>query len=176
LLALMLLHDSRRGARINPAGEMVLLEDQNRGLWNRGYIEEGIQTLRQALALHNPGPYQVQAAISALHAEAHSASETDWRQIAKLYHILEKMSPSPVVRLNRAVAVAMSEGPQVGLRLLYPLAETMSQYYPYHVALADLLRRSNQREAAADAFQRALSLCSNRLERDYLQRQIDLLS
>jgi RNA polymerase sigma-70 factor (ECF subfamily) len=175
LLALMLLHDSRRHARVSKDGQLVLLEDQDRSTWNRSYIEEGTIILKQALALRTPGPYQVQAAISALHAEAERPIDTDWRQIAKLYHILEQMSPSPVVRLNRAVAVAMAEGAQAGLRLLTPLSEVMNDYYPYHVALADLLRRDNQREAAVRAFQRALALCSNRLEREYLQRQIDQL-
>ena len=176
LLALMLLHDSRRRARISALGELVLLEDQDRSLWNRGYIEEGTRILRQALTLRSPGPYQMQAAISALHAEAPCARETDWKQIAKLYHLLEQMSPSPVIRLNRAVAVAMSDNAAAGLCLLDSLAGAMDDYYPYHVALADLLRRDNQRQAAAAAYKRALALCSNRLERDYLQRQIDQLT
>jgi RNA polymerase sigma-70 factor (ECF subfamily) len=172
LLALMLLHDSRRDARVNAAGELVLLEDQERSAWDRAQIHEGIAILEGALALRNSGPYQVQAAISAVHAEAAYAEETDWQQIVELYRILRTMTPSPVVDVNGAVAVAMAEGPQAGLRLLYQLGEVLDGYYPYHAALADLLRRTNQREAAADAYERALALCQNRPERAYLQRRL----
>jgi RNA polymerase sigma-70 factor, ECF subfamily len=173
LLALMLLHDSRRSARITPTGELILLEEQDRALWEREKIQEGIAILDEALALHDPGPYQVQAAISALHAEAQRAEATDWQQIAMLYDTLAKMTPSVVVEVNRAVAVAMARGPAEGLQMLLRLESQADGLYPYHAARADLLRRTNQREAAADAYQRALDLCGNRAERTYLQRRLD---
>jgi RNA polymerase sigma-70 factor (ECF subfamily) len=173
LLALMLLHDSRRAARTDAEGNLVLLEDQDRSLWNRAQIEEGIAMLDSALALYSPGPYQVQAAISALHAEAATAAETDWTQIAALYGGLALMLPTPVVEINRAVAVAMANSPTVGLLILLRLGDRMDDYYPYHAARADLLRRTNQREAAADAYERALALCSNPAERAYFQRRRD---
>ncbi|NLF79126.1 MAG: RNA polymerase sigma factor [Chloroflexi bacterium] len=172
LLALMLLHDSRRETRLNAADELVLLDEQDRTRWDRAKIEEGTAVLGAALALNDPGPYQVQAAISALHAEAATPGETDWMQIAALYAALAVMLPSPVVEVNRAVAVAMAQGPGVGLALLHRI-EGMEHYYPYHAARADLLRRTNQREAAADAYRRALDLCGNSAERAYLQRRID---
>ncbi len=173
LLALMLLHDSRREARVSPAGELVLLEAQDRALWDQTQIREGVALLEETLHMRQSGPYQVQAAISALHAQAARAEDTDWPQIAALYHALSRMSPSPVIRVNRAVAVAMAEGAQAGLRLLYPMCDALAGYYPYHVAVADLLRRSNQREAAADAYERALALCHNNMERAYLQRRLN---
>jgi RNA polymerase sigma-70 factor (ECF subfamily) len=173
LLALMLLHDSRRDARVNAVGELILLEEQDRSRWDQAQIREGIAILEGALALRNSGPYQVQAAISAVHAESASADETDWSQIVELYRILRTMTPSPVVDVNGAVAVAMAEGPQAGLRLLYLLGDMLDGYYPYHAALADLLRRTKQREAAADAYERALALCQNQPERAYLQRRLD---
>ncbi len=173
LLALMLLHDSRRETRLTPTGELVLLEEQDRTRWDRAKIEEGIAILDEALALHDPGPYQVQAAISALHAEARTADATDWRQIAALYDSLARMTSSAVVEVNRAVAVAMAQGAQEGLQLLLQLDGRVDNYYPYHAARADLLRRANQREAAAHAYKRALDLCSNRAERAYLQWRLD---
>ena len=172
LLALMLLHDSRRETRLNSTGELILLEEQNRTVWDRAKIHEGLAVLNEALALHEPGPYQVQAAISALHAEAPTPEATDWHHIAALYGTLATMTQSAVVEVNRAVAVAMSQGPGVGLALLQQI-EDMDEYYPYHAARADLLRRTNQREAAADAYQRALALCSNGTERAYLQRRLN---
>jgi RNA polymerase sigma-70 factor, ECF subfamily len=174
LLALMLLHDARREARLDAAGELVLLDDQDRMRWDQAKIQEGVAVLDEALALHDPGPYQVQAAISALHAEAATPEETDWSQIAALYRTLAVVMPSPVVEVNRAVAVAMAQSPAEGLELLYRI-EGVEEYYPYHVARADLLRRTNQREAAADAYQRALELCQNSAERAYLQRRLDEL-
>jgi len=173
LLALMLLHDSRRSARITPTGELILLEEQDRALWEREKIQEGIAILDEALVLHDPGPYQVQAAISALHAEAQRAEATDWQQIAMLYDTLAKMTPSVVVEVNRAVAVAMARGAAEGLQILLRLESQADGLYPYHAARADLLRRTNQREAAADAYQRALDLCGNKAERAYLQRRLD---
>jgi RNA polymerase sigma-70 factor (ECF subfamily) len=173
LLALMLLHDSRRETRLNQAGELVLLEEQDRLRWDQAKIHEGIAILDEAMALRDPGPYQVQAAISALHAEARTAPTTDWHQIAALYGTLSQMIPSIVVEVNRAVAVAMAEGPQEGLEMLLRLETRADSFYPYHAARADLLRRTNQREAAADAYQRALDFCGNSAERVYLQRRLD---
>jgi RNA polymerase sigma-70 factor (ECF subfamily) len=176
LLALMLLHDSRRETRLDASGDLVLLEQQDRARWDQARIREGTAILDEALTLYDPGPYQVQAAISALHAAAQTAEATDWQQIAALYNTLARMSPSAVVEVNRAVAVGMAQGPQAGLQLLLRLDEQMDGYYPYHAARADLLRRTNQREAAADAYQRALSLCGNGAERAYLQRRFDEMS
>ena len=173
LLALMLLHHSRRETRLTKTGELVLLEQQDRTRWDQGKIQEGIAVLEEALALYDPGPYQVQAAISALHAEARTAEATDWRQIAALYDTLALMTPSVVIDVNRAVAVAMAQGAQAGLERLLLLEDQADNYYPYHAARADLLRRTNQREAAADAYRRALDLCGNRAERAYLQRRLD---
>ncbi|MBI5565430.1 MAG: RNA polymerase sigma factor [Chloroflexi bacterium] len=175
LLALMLLHDSRRGARLNAAGELVVLDEQDRSRWDQAKIHAGIAVLDEALTLNDPGPYQVQAAISALHAEAPTADVTDWRQIAALYNSLATMTPSVVVEVNRAVAVAMAYGVEAGLQLLLRLDDQADDYYPYHAARADLLRRNGEREAAADAYQRALALCGNRAERAYLQRRLDEL-
>ena len=176
LLALMLLHDSRRETRLDAAGEIVLLAEQERRRWDRAKIQEGIALLDGALALNDPGPYQVQAAISALHAEAATPEATDWRQIAALYDSLAHMTPSLVVEVNRAVAVAMARGPHAGLQMLQRLAGQADGYYPYHAACADLLRRTNQRAAAAHAYERALALCGNRAERAYLQRRLDEMS
>ncbi len=173
LLALMMLHDSRRETRLNAAGDLVLLDEQDRTRWDQAKIHEGIAVLDEALALYDPGPYQVQAATSALHAEAPTAEATDWRQIAALYGTLATMTPSAVVEVNRAVAVAMAWGTQAGLQMLLRLDSQADGYYPYHAARADLLRRTNQREAAADAYERALALCGNSAERAYLQRRLD---
>lgn len=171
LLALMLLHDSRQAARVNAAGELVLLEDQDRMLWNQAQIQAGIHLLETALKWRNPGPYQLQAAISAVHAEASTPADTDWQQIAELYRVLLTMLPTPIVAVNRAVAVGMAHSPAAGLQLLLGIGEKLDHYYPYHVARADLLRRTGQREAAADAYQQALELCGNAMERAHLQKQ-----
>jgi RNA polymerase sigma-70 factor (ECF subfamily) len=173
LLALMLLHDSRREARLNAAGELILLDEQDRSRWDQDRIREGTAILDRALTLNEPGPYQVQAAISALHAQAPTAEATDWRQIAMLYDTLAIMTPSVVVEVNRAVAVALAYGASVGLQRLLDLEDQADGYYPYHAARADLLRRTNQREAAAEAYEQALALCSNNAERAYLQRRRD---
>ncbi len=175
LLALMLLHDSRRQARLDETGKLILLSDQDRTRWDRSEIREGIEVLDQALALRSPGPYQVQAAISSLHAQAPTAEATDWHAIAALYKTLALMAPSLVVEVNRAVAVSMAEGPGEGLRILAALGGQAGGYYPYHVARADLLRRSGQLEEASAAYQRAISLCDNPAERAHLQRQAELL-
>lgn len=171
LLALMLLHDSRRLARSGASGDLILLEAQDRSQWDQAQIREGIAILDAALAQSSPGPYQVQAAISALHAEAPSVETTDWQQIAALYGTLASMTPSAVVEVNRAVAVAMAYGEQAGLRLLLRLGDQLDRYYPYHAARADLLRRAGETEAAADAYEQALDLCGNPAERAYLQRR-----
>ncbi|MCI0708598.1 MAG: RNA polymerase sigma factor [Chloroflexi bacterium] len=173
LLALMLLHDSRHEARLDKAGELVLLDEQDRTLWDQTKIDEGTAILDMALTLYQPGPYQVQAAISALHAEAATPEATDWRQIAMLYGSLATMRPSMVVEVNRAVAVAMAWGAPAGLKMLLPLDAEADDFYPYHAARADLLRRTNQREAAADAYERAIALCGNSAERSYLQRRLN---
>jgi RNA polymerase sigma-70 factor (ECF subfamily) len=176
LLALMLLHDSRREARLNATGELVLLDEQDRTQWDQAKIIEGTAVLDEALLLHDPGPYQVQAAISALHAEAETAEATDWPQIAILYDTLVQMVPSVVIEVNRAVAVAMAWGAKTGLDLLLRLEEEADGFYPYHAARADLLRRTGQYEAAADAYERAVALCTNSAERAYLQRRLDAMN
>jgi len=178
LLALMLLHSSRRAARVDAAGDLVLLEDQDRTLWNWAEIVEGMETLDAALVMRCPGPYQIQAAISALHAEAPTSNETDWQQIALLYARLADMTPSPVVELNQAVAVAMAEGPDAGLEMLdrLRLGEALAHYYLYHAARADLLRRAGRTEEAAASYREALSLCQNRIERRFLQRRLTELA
>ena len=166
LLALMLLQDSRRHARSGPGGELVLLEDQDRSLWNRARIDEGLRVLERALELRRSGPYQLQAAIAALHAEARSAEETDWLQVAALYRELEESTGSPVVALNRAVAIAMSNGYDRGLELMDGLP--LEGYHLFHAARADLLRRLDRREEAAAAYRRALELTGSEPERRFL--------
>ena len=174
LLALMLLHASRRAARVDAAGDLVLLEDQDRTLWNWAEIVEGMEILDKALAMRRPGPYQIQAAISALHAEAPTPAETDWQQIALLYARLADMTPSPVVELNQAVAVAMAEGPDAGLEMLdrLRLGEALAHYHLYHAARADLLRRAGRTTEAAGSYREALRFCQNRIERRFLQRRL----
>ncbi len=167
LLALLLLNDSRRTARV-AAGRLVLLEHQDRSRWNQAQIDEGTTLLHEALSREAVGMYQLQAAISALHAEASKAANTDWAQIAALYGALAAMTGSPVVQVNRAVAVAMAHGAAAGLGLLLELDDAMADYFPYHAARADLLRRAGEREAAADAYARAVTLCQTALERAYL--------
>ena len=173
LLALMLLHESRRETRLDAKDRLILLDEQDRTRWDQAKIHEGIAVLDEALALYDPGPYQVEAAISALHSAAPTAEETDWQQIAALYGTLAVMMPSPVVEVNRTVAVAMAWGAQAGLPLLQRLDSKAKGYYPYHIAHADLLRRMNQYQAAADAYEQALALCGNSAERAYLQQRLD---
>ena len=174
LLALMLLHHARRRARIDANGDAVILEQQDRSRWDRAAIAEGVALLDRALALRRAGPYQIQAAIAALHDEAATAEETDWPQIAALYTTLARLTPSPVVELNRAVAVAMAWGPECGLALLDrpELAAPLAEYQHYHAARADLLRRSGCRDQAISAYVRALELCQNAAERCFLQRRL----
>jgi RNA polymerase sigma-70 factor (ECF subfamily) len=170
LLSLMLLQDSRRDARMGPDAELVLLEDQDRLLWNRGRINEGLRMLDRALALRRPGSYQLQAAIAALHAQAATPDETDWPQIAVLYAELERSTASPVVTLNRAVAVAMADGYEHGLALMEGLP--LDGYHLYHAARADLLRRLERHAEAATAYRRALELTDSEPERRFLTRRL----
>ncbi len=174
LLALMLLHDSRREARIGPAGELITLEEQDRSRWDRDQIAEGIGLIEQALRMRRPGPYQVQAAIAALHARAASPEQTDWAQIAALYGVLARMTPSPVVELNRAVAIAMAEGIEAGLGLIERLGSSreLEGYHLYHAARADLLRRLGRWGEAAEAYRRALEGVATEPERRYLLRRL----
>jgi RNA polymerase sigma-70 factor, ECF subfamily len=174
LLALMLLHDSRRHARIDGAGMLVTLEEQDRSLWNREQIREGLALVEAALRRGGGGPYQLQAAIAAVHAEAATAAATDWRQIAALYGELARIEPNPVVLLNRAVAIGMSEGLRRGLALIEALSG-LDNYHLFHAARADLLRRLGSRPAAAGAYRRALTLTDNTIERAYLERRLAML-
>ena len=172
LLALMLLQHSRHGARTDEAGGLVLLEDQDRARWDRDMIDEGRAALDAAMALGRPGPYQLQAAIAALHARAPRPQDTDWPQIAGLYRALGHMTPSPVIELNRAVAVAMAEGPAEGLPLVEALAADLDGYHLFHAARADLLRRLARRDDAAAAYRRALELATNPAERAFLEERL----
>lgn len=174
LLALMLLHHSRRHARMGQTGKLVLLEEQNRALWDTAEIAEGTAILEAALLMHCPGPYQIQAAIAALHTEATTPQETDWIQIAALYDRLVEMIPSPIVELNRAVAVAMVNGPIRGLALLEQLANqgSLTNYYLFHAARADLLRRAGWLSEAHAAYTKALSLTQNHIEQAFLQQRL----
>jgi RNA polymerase sigma-70 factor (ECF subfamily) len=167
LLALMLLHDVRRDARLDEAGDLVLLEDQDRALWDDERIDEGRRVLDRALPLRRPGPYQLQAAIASLHLEP----ETDWPQVALLYARLSHFTPSPVIELNRAVAVAMSDGPEHGLALIDGI-EGLDAYRHLHSARGDLLRRLGRRGEAAQAYTRALELAQQPTERAFLKRRL----
>jgi RNA polymerase sigma-70 factor (ECF subfamily) len=167
LLALMLLHDARREARLDEAGELVLLEDQDRSLWDGARVEEGRRVLDRALPLRRPGPYQLQAAIASLHLEP----ETDWAQVAALYQRLVCIMPSPVVELNRAVAVAMAQGPQEGLELIDRIGG-LEKYRHLHSARADLLRRLGRGDEAAEEYGRAIELASQPAERAFLERRL----
>lgn len=173
LLALMLLHHSRREARVR-AGELITLEEQDRSLWDREAIAEGIALTGRALRRGAPGPYQLQAAIAALHAEAPTAGATDWPQIAALYEELLKWNPSRVIALNHAVAVAMGAGLEAGLGRIDALGATgeLDGYYLFHAARAEILRRLNRGPAAAEAYRRALALATNAVERRFLQRRL----
>jgi RNA polymerase sigma-70 factor (ECF subfamily) len=177
LLALMLLHDARRGARVDEHGRYVALDEQDRSLWDRGRIREGQRALEQALRLRHPGPYQVQAAIAALHVEAPSADEADWGQIVRLYEALARLDPSPVVEVNRAVAVGFASGAHAGLELLAPLLEDpgLERYQPLQAAHAELLRRTGDRAGAAQAYVRAIALSGNAVERAELERRLERL-
>jgi RNA polymerase sigma-70 factor (ECF subfamily) len=166
----VLLQDARRDARVSPDGRLVLLEDQNRALWDDAEIAQGRTALERALVLRMPGPYQLQAAIASLHTE----EETDWREIALLYSRLLDFAPSPVVELNRAVAVAMAHGAEEGLALADSI-DGLDDYYLLHATRADLLRRLERHAAAVEAYARALALAPSELERDFLRGRIAAL-
>jgi RNA polymerase sigma-70 factor (ECF subfamily) len=170
LLALMLLHDARREARTDEVGDIVLLEDQDRARWDAERIAEGRALVERALALRRPGPYQIQAAINAVHTDASRADQTDWSQIVQLYDQLATVAPSPVVSMNRAIAVAELDGPDVGLAALEGLA--LDDYQPFHATRADLLRRTGRSAESADAYRRALELTANDTERRFLERRL----
>ena len=177
LLALMLFTHSRREARVNDQGDLVLLEAQDRQKWDQVEIKSGQRLIESALAAGLPGKYQLQAAIAGLHISAHRAEDTDWAQIAVYYRRLNELAPSPVVQLNHAVAVSMTASPQRGLELLeaIPEAEALDRYTPYYAARADLLRRAGRKKEALDAYQEALALTSNEAERAFLQGRADAL-
>jgi RNA polymerase sigma-70 factor, ECF subfamily len=174
LLALMLLHESRRAARATPDGDLVLLEDQDRSQWNRELIGEGKGLIEQSLHTGRFGVYTIQAAISAVHAEASSATQTDWAQIVALYDVLMRSAPSPVIELNRAVAVAMRDGMEAGLALIDAILERgeLSDYHLAHAARADLCRRLGRAREARVAYERALSLAQQEPERRFLKQRL----
>jgi RNA polymerase sigma-70 factor (ECF subfamily) len=173
LLALMLLHDSRRHARLDAANDLVVLEEQDRGLWNHEQISEALPLVREALSAR-PGPFALQAAIAAQHCQAARAEDTDWPEIVQLYSLLERQQPSPIVSLNRAVAVAMADGPQSGLAIIDSLAAAgaLDDYHLLHAARADLLRRAGFTSEAGESYGRALALVTNESERRYLERRL----
>lgn len=178
LLALMLLHESRHIARTSPDGDIVLLEDQDRSLWNQGFIEEGSRLARQAWGAERVGPYTIQAAISAVYAAAPSFDETDWGQIVGLYELLLQITPSPVVEISRAVAVAMRDGPAAGLALIDEILERgdLANYHPAYVARGDLNRRLGKTAEAQAAYQQALSLAEQEPEQRFIEKQLAALS
>ena len=178
LLALMLLHDSRRAARTSADGDVILLDDQDRSLWNRQQIEEGARLVRQALATRRFGAYTIQAAIAGVHAGARDAAATDWSEIAGLYDVLQRLTPSPVVELNRAVAIAMRDGPEAGLALVDAILARgdLGDYRLAHAARAELCRRLGRAVEARTSFERALALTKQEPERRLLERRIAALS
>ena len=172
LLALMLLHESRREARTDATGDIILLEEQDRLRWNREFIAEARALLARAFAAEPIGGYTIQAAISAVHADAPTAAATDWTQVVAWYDVLVQAMPSPVIELNRAVAIAMRDGPDIGLKHLKPLQATLAQYHLFHAAHGDLLRRAGRRTEAAVAYRRALALVQQEPERRFLMRRL----
>jgi len=177
LLSLMLLHDARRAARVDPRGRYAALDAQDRSLWDRDRIADGLATLERAVSLQRPGEYQLQAAITALQIEAPDAEKTDWAQIAELYGALARLNPSPVVELNRAVAVGLADGPAAGLTLLEPLLRdpAFERYQPLHAAHAELLSRAGDASAAAASYERAIALTANAVEVAELERRLGAL-
>ena len=175
LLALMLLQDSRRDARMNADGKFVTLEEQNRSRWDREEIDEGLQLVEKALKMGGVGNYQIQAAIAAVHSEASTADQTDWPQVVALYRELMRINSSPVIALNHAAAVAMSEGAESGLALINEAntGNRLENYYLFHASRADLLRRLNRLDEAATSYTRALSLTTNRIEQQYLRERLN---
>jgi RNA polymerase sigma-70 factor (ECF subfamily) len=174
LLALMLLQESRRAARTSPGGDLILLNEQDRSLWHREQIAEGSALVERALASRRFGPYTLQAAIAAVHAEASSAAATDWPQIVGLYDVLLRVDPSPVVELNRAVAVAMRDGPAAGLALIDAILarSDLADYHLAHSARADMCRRLGKTAEARSAYERALDLTLQEPERRFLERRL----
>lgn len=175
LLALMQLHRARRRARLTPSGDIIPLEEQDRSLWDQAQIAAAIRQLETALARRRPGPYQLQAAISAVHAEAARFAETRWREIVQLYDLLLVLQPNPVAELNRAVALSYHAGPEPALVALVPLAEPLATYQPYHAARADFLRRTGDVDGAREAFDEAIERSATPAERRFLQRKRDAL-
>jgi RNA polymerase sigma-70 factor (ECF subfamily) len=173
----MLLHESRRNARVNEDGDIVLLEDQDRSLWDRNLIEEGSQLLQSSLRTRRIGTHTIQAAISAVHAEAERASETDWSQIVALYDVLLRIQPSPVVELNRAVAIAMRDTPAEGIKQIEAILDAghLRDHYLAHSARGELLRRMGKQEDAIQAFEQALSLAMNAPEQRFLSQKLAIL-
>ena len=178
LLALMLLQESRRAARVSQEGELILLEDQDRSLWNQAFIDEGKALVERALASRAFGPYTLQAAIAALHADAPSADKTDWPQIAELYGLLLRIHPSPVIELNRAVAIAMRDGPSAGLALIETILGRgdLRDYYLVHATRADLCRRMGKTEEAVQSYRKALSFTRQEPARRFLERRLQELT
>jgi len=174
LLALMLLHDSRRAARMSSDGQLITLEEQDRSQWDRRQMQIGSEMLRRALKQRAPGPYQIQAAIAAVHADASRAQDTDWRQIALLYEELARINPSPVIRLNQAVSIAMGESLELGLALIDKLSASgnLDSYHLLHSARADLLRRLHRNSEAAAAYRKAITLATNTVEQNYLRKRL----
>jgi RNA polymerase sigma-70 factor, ECF subfamily len=177
LLALLLLHDARREARLAADGTYVPLDEQDRSRWDQDRIRDGLAKLERAVRLRRPGEYQLQAAITALHIQAPDAGSTDWAQIAELYGALAALNPSPVVELNRAVAVGLADGPAAGLELLEPLLadSTLERYQPLHAAHAELLSRAGDADGAAGAYERAIALTANAVELAELERRLNAL-
>lgn len=177
LLGLMLLHESRRAARTTPAGDLILLEDQDRSLWDRDMIDEGLSLVERAFSSKQAGPYSLQAAIAALHAEAKQADATDWAQIAGLYSLLLRMNPSPVIELNRAVAIAMHKGPEAGLQQIDAILEggELNDYHLAHSARAELCRKLGRTNEARASWKRALTLAQQDPERRFIERKLSEL-
>ncbi len=177
LLSLMLLHDSRRFARQGKQGEMIALEFQNREIWDKNKIDEGINLLKTTLKQQRVGPYQVQASISAIHAESDHWENTDWPQIVALYELLYSMQPTSVIKINQAVAVSYSDSPESALALLAPLQPEpdLKEYQPYHAALADILMRAGKLHQSRQSLQTAITLSTNDIEKQYLQQKLNLI-
>jgi RNA polymerase sigma-70 factor (ECF subfamily) len=173
----MLLHESRRAARTSSSGELVLLEDQDRSLWDRGQIAEGIALVERALSSRRFGPYAIQAAIVAVHAEAPNSAATDWNEIVGLYDVLARADSSPVIELNRAVAVAMRDGPAAGVALIDAILDhgELAEYRPAHAARAELYRRLGRTGEARASYERALALTRQEPERRFLERRLSEL-
>ena len=176
LAALMLLQHSRAAARFDADGQIVLLDDQDRGLWNRTLIAEGLALIDKAVRHASPGPYQVQAAIAALHARAVTAADTDWPQIDRLYATLEHMSPSPVVTLNRSVAVSKTQGPEAALAMINPLASQLDSYFYFHGARGSFLKQLGRNDEARNAFDRAIALANSGPEAAHIRQHLDSLA